>query len=125
MAAPCSDHKTMHAKRVSNVPSHGRNYVREWRKFRGLTQEALAEASGYSAATISQLETGAQGYEEATLVRLSEALDCHPSDLIAGPPQAGALMSEIRSLPIEHRDQIIEALQEMLAKLKRIGHIPG
>ena len=57
----------------------GRNFVREWRKHRKMTQERLAELTGYTASSISQLETGVQGSDEATLVKLSAALVCRPS----------------------------------------------
>ena len=104
-------------------PSKGRNYVRDWRLYRGLTQEQLAGQADYTPATISQLETGKQGYEEKTLIRLAEVLDCHPSDLISGPPEAGNLMAELRALPDATRTEIIDALNEMLSKLKRISNI--
>lgn len=102
-----------------------RNYVREWREFRGMTQEQLAEAAGYSPSSISQLETGKQGYEEKTLVRLAEALVCHPSDLITGPPQLAPLVNQIRNLPADRQDDVIHALMHLMTYLERIGKIPG
>src|SRR5262245_58290340 len=39
-----------------------RHYIREWRKFRGLTLEQVAQRAGMSAGNLSQLERGAQGY---------------------------------------------------------------
>lgn len=99
----------------------GRNYVREWRKHRKMTQEKLAELTGYTPSSISQLETGAQGYEEATLVRLGEALGCRPGDLISGPPEEVTFMRELRELDPERRESVLAALNDMLAHLKRIG----
>jgi transcriptional regulator with XRE-family HTH domain len=106
-------------------PMNARNYVREWREFRKLKQEKLAEKAGYSAATISQLETGKQGYEEKTLVRLAAALDCEPSDLIAGPPELAPLVNQVRNLPPDRREDVIDALMRLLVDLKRIGKIAG
>lgn len=98
----------------------GRNYVREWRKHRKLTQEKLAELTGYTASSISQLETGAQGYGEDTLVRLSEVLGCQPGDLLTGPPAEVALLSDLREIDPTRRAEVIEALNDMLSHLKRL-----
>lgn len=106
----------MNPKRMNK----GRNFVREWRKHRKLTQEKLAELTGYTPSSISQLETGMQGYEEATLVRLSAALDCKPGDLISGPPEEIAFISELRQLDPDRRKEVIAALNDMLAHLRRI-----
>lgn len=107
----------MNPKRMNK----GRNFVREWRKHRKLTQEKLAEMTGYTPSSISQLETGAQGYEEATLVRLAEAMQCKPGDLISGPPGEIGLLQELRELHPDHRDKVIAALNDMLSHLKLIG----
>ncbi len=117
IALQCIPMDALNPKRMNK----GRNFVREWRKHRKLTQEKLAEMTGYTPSSISQLETGAQGYEEATLVRLSEALQCKPGDLISGPPAEVALLQELRELDPAQRDGVIAALNDMLAHLKRIG----
>lgn len=98
----------------------GRNFVRQWRKYRKLTQERLAEMTGYTPSSISQLETGAQGYEETTLVRLAEALDCKPGDLISGPPEEINFLHDLRELKPEQRDEVIGLLNDTLARLKRM-----
>jgi endonuclease YncB( thermonuclease family) len=43
-------------KKVTPIPkpSHPRFFFREWRKYRGLNQEALAEIVGVTTSTISQ-----------------------------------------------------------------------
>ncbi len=55
------------------------------RKKRGLTLEGLAEKSGVHFVKIHQIESGRIKAENMTLknaLRLSEALECHPKDLI-------------------------------------------
>lgn len=99
----------------------GRNFVREWRKHRKLTQEQLAGMTGYTPSSISQLETGAQGYEEATLVKLAEALQCKPGDLISGPPGEIAFIQELRELDPAQRDEVIGMLNDVLARIRRLG----
>lgn len=70
------------------IPKDGppRHYVREWRKFRGLTQERLAERTPYTTGAISQLETGRTNYTQDMLEALAQALDCKPGDLISRNP---------------------------------------
>lgn len=101
--------------------NRGRNFVRQWRKHRKLTQEQLAEMTGYTPSSISQLETGAQGYEEATLVKLAQALECKPGDLISGPPEEIAFITELRELPPDRRAEVLAALSDMLAHLKKLS----
>lgn len=61
-------------------------FFRQWRKFRGLTQEELAEMVGVSAPSISQLERGVQGFTDSTLEALASALACNPGDLLMRNP---------------------------------------
>jgi HTH-type transcriptional regulator, cell division transcriptional repressor len=57
--------------------------LRELRKTRGLTQEALAEAADLSGNYISDLELGLKVPSLTILVRLSQALDVATTDLLA------------------------------------------
>lgn len=57
--------------------------LRELRKERGLTQEALAEAADLSGNYISDLELGLKVPSLTILVRLSQALDVAMGDLLA------------------------------------------
>lgn len=61
-------------------------YLKHWRKYRNLTQEALAERVGLTSASISQLENGKQGFTDASLASLAGALGCTPADLLAYDP---------------------------------------
>ena len=76
------------AKKVTPIPkpAHPRFFFREWRKHRGYNQEELAEIVGVTPSTISQLETGKQGFTDSTLVALAEALFCSPGDLLMRNP---------------------------------------
>jgi len=57
--------------------------LRELRKARGLTQEALAEAADLSGNYISDLELGLKVPSLTILVRLSQALQVATPDLLA------------------------------------------
>lgn len=51
-----------------------------------MTQEGLAERIGLTAPSISQLETGKQGFTDKSLEAFAEALGCSPGDLLERNP---------------------------------------
>jgi transcriptional regulator with XRE-family HTH domain len=53
----------------------GPNYLREWRKFRGMTQQELATAVETNANMIQYLESGERGLSAKWLRRLAPVLD--------------------------------------------------
>jgi transcriptional regulator with XRE-family HTH domain len=57
--------------------------LRELRKERGLTQEALAEAADLSGNYVSELELGQKVPSLTILVRLAQALEVGASDLLS------------------------------------------
>lgn len=66
-----------------------RIFVKEWRTYRGLTQEQLAERVGWGVSNVSQLEQGRQGYSQEGLESLAEALQCDPGQLLNVDPTKG------------------------------------
>jgi transcriptional regulator with XRE-family HTH domain len=64
----------------------GRN-VRQFREKKGLTQEQLADVSGFSQQYISSLEQGRRNPTVITLYELSVALGINHIDLVR-PPRA-------------------------------------
>lgn len=56
--------------------------VRRLRLGKGLTQEELAERSGFDQRYISQLESGRRNPTVVTLFELAQALEVPPADLI-------------------------------------------
>lgn len=96
-----------------------RFFFKEWRKHRGYTQEALAEMIGTSVSTISQLETGKQGFTDSTLMALSEALKCSPGDLLMRNPLDGdAPWSIWDNIKPEDRPQAIKTLESFVTPRK-------
>jgi len=63
-----------------------RNFIKEWREHRGLTQDGLAERVGTSKGYLSQFETGARRYNQDFLERIATALGCAPADLLGRDP---------------------------------------
>ncbi len=66
------------ARRMVN----GESPLRVFRTYRGLTQQALADATGVSKTTISELETGRKTGSVKTLARIARALNVDIDDLI-------------------------------------------
>lgn len=62
------------------------HYIREWRKYRGLTQEQLAERIGITKSYVTKIETGARRYDQPFLEAAAEVLRVAPADLIMRDP---------------------------------------
>lgn len=94
---------------TSKRPHKYRYYFAEWRKHRHMTQDSLAELTGLTPSSISQLENGKQGFTQNTLEALAEALDCKPGDLLQNHPSErdgrDVLLMQIRSLSDKKLDQ--------------------
>jgi transcriptional regulator with XRE-family HTH domain len=61
--------------------------IRELRRRRGLSQEALAYAAGLDRTYISSCERGKRNVSLLTLYRIAAALDVEPSTLLVPPGQ--------------------------------------
>jgi len=55
--------------------------LREWRKYRLMTQSDLASASGLSQGAIAQIESGKRNPTVETARKLADALNCDIDDL--------------------------------------------
>lgn len=64
-----------------------RTYIAEWRKYRGLTQQQLADELNTTKATISRIEGRIIGYSQDFLEACADVLGVHTSTLLShGPP---------------------------------------
>lgn len=66
-----------------------KTFLREWRKYRGLTLEAAADRAGMTAGNLSAMERGAQNYTQAGLEAISEAYNAEPGWLLNVDPTKG------------------------------------
>lgn len=93
-------------------------FFREWRKHRGHTQEELANIVGVTAATISQLEAGKQGFTDTTLLALADALACQPGDLLMRNPldtdAPWSIWDNVKKSPDVKRQAIVAVVETML-----------
>jgi transcriptional regulator with XRE-family HTH domain len=74
------------AGRIGNPARRRRHFIREWREFRGLTQEQLADAIDATKASISRIEAMKQGYTQDNLEAMADALGTHPGALLSRKP---------------------------------------
>lgn len=98
-------------KEKETGPHH---YVREWRKFRGLTQERLAERTPFTTGAISQLETGRTKYTQDMIEALAVALDCKAGDLLSRNPfKEGDIIYLFDDLPEDKKRMALAMLQSL------------
>lgn len=90
-----------------------KHYLKEWRKHRKLTQEDVMDrleifddpALPTTAATLSRIENGRQGYSERILEALSEVYDTPAGQLISrNPLKEGEVIDFMQKLT--EREQI-------------------
>ena len=103
--------------RNSTAPRH---FIKEWRKFRGLTQERLAERIEATHGAISQLERGKINYTQPMLEALAFALSCEPSELLRHPPSdiENELTMYVRRLDDTRRTMALALLKVALETKK-------
>lgn len=64
-----------------------RTFIREWRKYRNLTQEQLASRVDMVPSNLSMLERGVRGYTQDTLEALAMALQTDAASLLMRNPE--------------------------------------
>ena len=82
------------------------HYLRAWRRYRGLTQEQLAERAGISHSTVSRVENGESDLTRTTAAPLAAALKIRTADLFrdpADPDDAWSTAAKIAALSPERR----------------------
>lgn len=92
--------------------SKAAHHLKAWRKFRGLSQEALAERIGKSKATIGHLETGRTEMTHSWLLELAPVLDTTPGYILDHDPKDldGELLRAAAAVARENRDQVLTIL---------------
>lgn len=95
-------------------------YLKQWRTYRGLTQERLAERVGMTQGMISHLEKGRADYSGDTLAKLGDALSCEPQDLLmrdpTKPDAVWSILDNLKKATPEERDQVARIAEALLRK---------
>ena len=99
-----------------------RIFLKEWREYRNLTQEQLAERVGMSVGNISQLERRLQGYSQEGLEALAEALNCEPGQILnVNPTAPDALWSIWERAKEGERKEISDFARYVIEKGQKTG----
>ena len=93
-------------------------YIHERRLALGLTQEDLAERSGFDRTHINKLETGRGGFSRVALEQLAEALECEVKDLFQDPSKSADVV-DIWTRILESDRPQARAVLETFVKDKR------
>lgn len=89
-----------------------RHFIREWRKFRKLTQGQLAERIDISRPQLSKIEKNTREADLALLERLADALRTDPASLIMrDPSKPDVIWSIWETLTVHQRDQALEHIR--------------
>lgn len=105
-----------------------RHFIREWRKFHGLTLEQLAERIEVTAGALSQLERGQTNYTQPMLEALARELKTSPGALVSWPPdrdpsrgQPSGPKTDLKRLAEEASDEDAQRLMDMARIMLRTG----
>lgn len=99
-----------------------KTYLREWRRFRGLTQDQVVDRLAMlddphipgTAASLSRLENGKQPYSQRSLEALAEVYDCEPDQLLGHDPfKEGRVIDFMRHLDSAQQAQAIAILKAL------------
>jgi transcriptional regulator with XRE-family HTH domain len=100
------------ARRFKKVAPLGHHFIKEWRKYRGLSQDAFANELGISKATLSRIENRLIPYGQGFLESCADILDCTRGDLLERSPlEAETVWSTWSHIPLSERDRALEVLK--------------
>ena len=99
-----------------------RTFLREWRKHRDKTLQAVAEEIGITHGQLSRIERGEQPYNQELLEKLSEIYQCDPVDmLIRNPADPEAIWSIWDRAQPGEREQIARVASAIVDPKGRTG----
>jgi transcriptional regulator with XRE-family HTH domain len=97
-----------------------RNFLKQWREHRGLTQEQLAARLDTHKGQISNWENGRRDLTFNVQAALAEALEIEPQDLFRDPAQPSADELLRRASP-EVRDQALRVIRALVGDIENDG----
>jgi transcriptional regulator with XRE-family HTH domain len=72
--------------RIGDPSKRRRHFIKEWREFRGFTQQQLADLLHTTKTSISRIEDRKTGYTQDFLEACGDALGAHPATLLSRSP---------------------------------------
>jgi transcriptional regulator with XRE-family HTH domain len=96
-------------------PLFRRTFIRQWREYRDLTLEQLAERVGSTHVSLSRIERGLQPYSQQLREAVAEALQTDPASLIMRDPSSSEEIWSVwdQAKPAE-RQTIVEIAKTIL-----------
>lgn len=103
--------------------TYGKTYIKEWRKYRGLSLRRLAQrleldgpAETFSHASLGRIENGKQPYSQPILEALAAALNCSVVDLLSrNPYKEGEVIDLMSLIDDSNRDTAVRVLRALVA----------
>lgn len=94
-----------------------RHFIREWRDYRGLTQEQVADRIGIAPTTFGRIENNKVPYNQDFLEEAAYALRCEPWDLLhVDPTKEGDVVDLMRHLDDRQRSEATEFIRYLAQK---------
>jgi transcriptional regulator with XRE-family HTH domain len=89
-------------------------YFKEWREWKGLTQQQLADLMETTKQTVSRVENGQRDWGKGYLEGFAWAIGCEPSDPITRPPNQASADQLLRNASPEQRRAALAVIEAML-----------
>lgn len=100
--------------REQPLPKH---YIREWRKYRGFTQEQLANAIAIHRSQLNKIERGRRYHTRPIIEAIAASLRCEPDDLVRRhPSHTSELETLYMSLSAADRSRALDLLKQAFAR---------
>lgn len=94
-----------------------RHFIKEWRDYRSLTQEQVADRIGISPTTFGRIEGSKVPYNQDFLELAADALRCEPWDLLhRDPNKEGDVVDLMRHLDDRQRQEAAEYIRYLAQK---------
>lgn len=94
-----------------------RHFIKEWRDYRGLTQEQAADRIGVSGTTWGRIEANKVPYNQDFLEEAAIALQCEPWDLLnRDPNKDGEVVDLMRHLSDRQKGEAEEFIRYLAQK---------
>jgi transcriptional regulator with XRE-family HTH domain len=94
-----------------------RTCIRQWRHYRGLTLESVAERIDMTPGLVSLVERGLRGYTQGTVEALASALRTDPATLLTRDPMdPNAIWAVWDKAKPKQRKQIMEAARKIVKR---------
>ncbi len=100
-------------------PVYRPNCIRAWRKHRGMTIDDLAAATRIDRGNLSKIERAILAWNQDTIERLADALDCSVSDLLFRDPADPVSLWSLRDRATDSEWREISEVAETMLSFRR------